>query len=107
MPEGDDKRGSSQETFSRTIGSQETRKLRARRSRSVVWAGLGMLGVVGWSVGAPTVLGALLGQWLDRRHPGTRAWTLVLLTTGLFVGCINAWHWIVKEQGEINRREDE
>jgi ATP synthase protein I len=106
MPEQDsEERRSAADAFSHTVGSQETRKLRARRSRSVVWAGLGTLGVIGWSVGAPTLLGALLGLWIDRRHPGTRSWTLVLLSAGLFVGCANAWHWIAREQSEINRRE--
>jgi ATP synthase protein I len=106
MPDQEpEKRGSPADAFSRTVGAQETRKLRARGAHSYVWAGLGMLGVVGWSVGAPTLLGALLGLWLDQRHPGTHSWTLALLSAGLFIGCANAWHWITKEQGEINRRE--
>jgi F1F0 ATPase subunit 2 len=38
-----------------------------------------MMGLIGWSVALPTVLGALLGLWLDKRHTGQHAWTLALL----------------------------
>jgi ATP synthase protein I len=80
------------------IGNKATRKLKARRSgASGVWLGLGMMGLVGWSVAVPTLLGAALGLWLDQHHPGGRSWTLALLMAGLVVGCLNAWHWIAKE----------
>jgi ATP synthase protein I len=35
-----------------------------------VWFGLGMMGLIGWSVAVPTLLGAALGIWLDNRYPG-------------------------------------
>jgi predicted F0F1-ATPase subunit len=35
-----------------------------------VWFGLGMMGLIGWSVVVPTLLGAALGIWLDAHHPG-------------------------------------
>ncbi len=93
--------------FGHTVGAQERRKLRAARKGSPVWSGLGMLGLVGWSVGIPTLLGVFLGRWLDARHPGSRPWTLTLLFAGLCVGCANAWHWIRRQQQEIQREEDE
>jgi len=58
---------------------------------------LGMMGLIGWSVVVPTLLGAALGQWLDKHHPGRHAWTLALLAAGLILGCLNAWHWVAKE----------
>ena len=42
-----------------------------------------MSGLIGWSVAVPTLLGAMLGLWLDRRHPGAHSWTLMLLVVGL------------------------
>ncbi len=92
-----------EQAFSRNVGAQESRKLQARRTRSAVWPGLGMLGLIGWSVCLPTLLGAWLGRWLDARHPGTHAWTLALLVAGLCLGCANAGHWISKEQRAIRR----
>ena len=85
-------------TFSRKVGAQAARKLKAKRSSTGVWFGLGMMGLIGWSVVVPTLLGTALGVWLDRRHPGAHSWTLALLVAGLTLGCFNAWRWIAKEE---------
>ena len=95
------------QSFSDDVGAQENRKLRAQLRDGHVWSGLGMLGLIGWSVCLPTLLGAWLGQWLDRRHPGAHAWTLALLVAGLSLGCANAWHWISKEQRAIRRGQED
>jgi ATP synthase protein I len=85
--------------FADQIGVKAERKLHARRhSEQGVWAGLGMMGLIGWSVAVPTVSGALLGLWLDEHHPGKHAWTLALLMAGLVLGCANAWRWVAKEE---------
>ena len=61
--------GASEETiFSRQVGAQAARKLKARRGATrSVWFGLGMSGLVGWSVTVPTLIGAALGIWVDKR----------------------------------------
>ena len=80
------------------VGVKATRKLDARRRGApAVWPGLGMMGLIGWSVVVPTLLGAALGLWLDKHYPGTRSWTLALLVAGLAIGCFNAWHWVARE----------
>jgi ATP synthase protein I len=90
------------QTFADVIGAKATRKLRAQRHGSQgVWFGLGMMGLIGWSVAVPTLLGAALGLWLDKHHPGSRSWTLALLVAGLVLGCFNAWHWVAKEDQAI------
>ena len=68
-----------------------------RHGAQGVWFGLGMTGLIGWSVVVPTLLGAALGHWLDTHHPGPHSWTLALLVAGLALGCMNAWHWVAKE----------
>lgn len=84
--------------FRREIGAKAARKLKAQRNPAPgVWFGLGMMGLVGWSVTVPTLLGAALGIWLDEHHPGSHSWTLALLVTGLVIGCFNAWHWVAQE----------
>jgi ATP synthase protein I len=93
--------------LSQQVGAAASRKLRARRHKDrTVWFGLGMMGMIGWSVAIPTLLGAVLGLWLDRRYPGGRSWTLALLVAGLVIGCWNAWHWVTKE-GRAMRDEQE
>jgi ATP synthase protein I len=84
-------------TFAGQVGLKAARKLKARDSTQGVWFGLGMMGLVGWSVAIPTLLGAALGIWLDKHHPGKHPWTLALLVAGLALGCCNAWHWVAKE----------
>jgi len=93
--------------FSREIGMQERRKLRARRvGANSTWSGLGMLGLIGWSVATPTLIGALLGTWIDKRRPGNHSWTLALLIAGLCIGCMSAWRWVAREESEIRAGED-
>jgi ATP synthase protein I len=96
------------ERFVREVGSKANRKLKARRDSSQgVWFGLGMMGMIGWSVVVPTLAGAGFGVWLDNRHPGSHSWTLMLLFIGLVLGCFIAWHWVSKEDKEIREeRED-
>jgi len=89
-------------SFSQEVGDKAARKLKARRnSRQGVWFGLGMMGLIGWSVTVPTLLGAALGTWLDAHYPGKHGWTLALLVAGLAIGCFNAWRWVAKEDKEM------
>lgn len=97
MSEAPKKTSKREPTLAGQIGAKATRKLRARRSTRGVWFGLGMMGLVGWSVAIPTLLGAALGLWLDKHQPGGRSWTLALLVAGLTIGCLNAWFWVSKE----------
>ncbi len=87
------------------VDTQARRKLAARRHAAPgVWFGLGTMGLIGWSIVVPTLLGAALGSWLDAHYPGAHAWTLALLVAGLVLGCFNAWRWVAKEDRAM--RED-
>jgi ATP synthase protein I len=89
-------------TFSRQVGAQAARKLRAqRRTTKSIWFGLGMSGLVGWSITVPTLIGAALGLWVDKHYPGSYSWTLMLLLIGLIIGCLNVWHWVNSEYAEM------
>jgi ATP synthase protein I len=90
------------------VGRKATRKLRSRRTNSPsLWFGLGLFGIVGWSVTLPTVLGALLGLWLDRRWPSQHSWTLTLLVAGLLLGCASAWQWLHRQNPPHHRDEND
>ena len=89
--------------FADQVGSKAARKLRARRNGAPgVWFGLGMMGLIGWSVAVPTLLGAALGTWLDAKHPGAHHWTLALLVAGLMLGCLNAWRWVARQDSAMH-----
>jgi ATP synthase protein I len=97
---------SDEPTLAAQVGAKAARKLKARRKTApVVWSGLGMMGLIGWSVVVPTLLGAGLGAWLDEHHPGKHAWTLALLMAGLALGCLNAWHWVANEDKAMRKDE--
>jgi ATP synthase protein I len=94
--------------LARQIGAKAALKLKARRNAGQgVWFGFGMMGLIGWSVVIPTLLGAALGIWLDKHHAGKHTWTLALLVAGLMVGCMNAWHWVDKEDRKMREQQGE
>jgi ATP synthase protein I len=94
-------------TFVDEVGAKADRKLKARRNPAPgIWFGLGMMGLIGWSVALPTLLGAALGFWLDERYSGTHSWTLALLVAGLALGCLNAWHWVAKEDKAMRQEQE-
>ena len=90
--------------FYETVDEKARRKERARRHRErSLWTSLGVMGVVGWTVAIPTLLGVLVGLWLDANWPASFSWTLTLLVGGLFIGCVGAWQWVSQEMDKINR----
>jgi len=95
-------------TLAEQVGAKAARKLKARRNAAPgVWFGLGMMGIIGWSVAIPTLFGAALGIWLDKHHSGTHSWTLALLVAGLAIGCFNAWLWVAKEDKAMREEQDD
>jgi len=102
-PEQSDEPG--EDAFGREVRRKEDRKVRARRDRDrSVWFFLGMMGLVGWSVAVPTLIGVALGAWADRYATGRISWTLTGLVVGATIGCITAWFWVRRESGG---RDDE
>jgi ATP synthase protein I len=86
------------EQFIEDVGEKAARKIRSRRGKDrSVWFGLGMFGLVGWSVAIPTLVGVAVGVWIDKRYPGPYSWTLMGLIIGVAVGCLNAWFWVKRE----------
>lgn len=87
--------------FAEKIGKKSSRKIRARNERQKgLWYGLGMFGLVGWSVAIPTLLFLILGIWIDTHYKSQYSWTLMMLVMGIFLGCLNAWFWVKRESEE-------
>lgn len=81
------------------IKSDTRKKIKAQSESKEIMFGLGLFGIVGWSIAIPTLLGIALGVFLDERFNHSFSWTLTLLFAGIMMGCFNAWHWI-KEKSE-------
>jgi ATP synthase protein I len=93
--------------LTQTVGEKARRKLKAQRDKDrSVWSGLGMFGLIGWSIVVPTLAGAAVGIWLDEKYPQSFSWTLSLLILGLFSGCLLAWQWVQKEHKDINEEDE-
>jgi ATP synthase protein I len=107
MSDESNKTSKNEPTFAGEIGAKAARKLKARKSTQGAWFGFRMFGLVGWSVVVPTLIGAVLGRWLDENHPGKHSWTLTLLIIGLCLGCLNAWHWVAKEDKAIRDESED
>jgi ATP synthase protein I len=98
----------SREELRRLLAVKQARKLRAMKQRGRnAWFGLGMFGLIGWSVAIPAVALTALGVWIDARQTGPYSWTLMLLVIGVGLGCVNAWLWVSRERKNIEaeRRE--
>jgi len=81
------------------ISSDVEKKIEARKKGKEIMFGLGIFGIVGFSIAIPTLMGILLGTYLDKRTDSSISFTITFLFLGLLVGCVNAWRW-VKETGE-------
>ena len=61
--------------FADKVAKRELLRLKSIRHKDeTVWFGLGMFGIVGWSVAIPTLIGIAVGLWIDRTWPSRYSW---------------------------------
>jgi ATP synthase protein I len=58
---------------------------------------VGQIGVLGWIIVIPSLVGMFAGRWLDRKFGTGIFWSAPLLLVGLGVGCWSAWKWMHKQ----------
>jgi len=56
---------------------------------------LGQIGVLGWIIVTPMLIGMFGGRWLDHRFGSGLFWTAPLLMVGAGLGCWSAWRWMM------------
>ena len=80
-----------------------TKAVRERRARRESWRSegepsamrfVGQIGVLGWIIVAPTLIGLFLGRWIDRWLGTGIFWSAPLLLLGVVIGCWSAWRWM-------------
>lgn len=57
-------------------------------------ARLGQIGVLGWTIVVPTLLGLALGHWLDREFTTGIFFSAPLIIIGAILGFWFAWKWM-------------
>jgi ATP synthase protein I len=81
--------------FVEMVNKKEKQRIKGRSVKEYsTFAWIGMLGIVGWLVTIPMLLGIALGAWIDRTYPGRYSFTVMFLVAGLAVGCVAAWNWV-------------
>lgn len=58
---------------------------------------LGQIGVLGWAIVIPLLLGLFLGRWLDRLLETGVLFAAALLFVGAGVGLWSAWRWMHRQ----------
>jgi len=79
------------------------RQVRTRRRRDEEWRRegrpsmaryVGQIGVLGWMIVAPALIGLFIGRALDHRFASGIFWSAPLLMIGVAIGCWSAWRWM-------------
>ncbi len=60
---------------------------------------LGQIGILGWAIVIPALLGVAAGRWLDRHFGGGIFFTALLLMLGAAFGLWSAWRWMHRQTG--------
>lgn len=76
---------------------EERRERWLRTGEWPVARALGMMGRFGWTIVAPTLLGAFAGRWLDKNFHSGVFWSAALVFAGAVVGFAAVWRRMQKE----------
>ena len=55
---------------------------------------LAQIGVLGWIIVVPMLIGVFAGRWLDQHFGTGLFWTAPLLLAGTALGAWSAWKWM-------------
>jgi ATP synthase protein I len=76
-------------------------RIQAERDRNRLQEGeqgvarrLAQIGVLGWIIVTPILIGVFAGRWLDRTFHSGLFYTAPLLMLGTALGCWSAWRWM-------------
>jgi ATP synthase protein I len=58
---------------------------------------VGQIGVLGWIIVTPTLVGLFIGRWLDHKLGTGIFWSAPLMLVGVVIGCWSAWRWMHKQ----------
>ena len=78
------------------LREQRSKRWEEEGERSL-WQNLSMVGALGWLIVTPTLLGVLIGRWLDGLFDTGIFFSGALIFLGITMGCYLAWQRIIKE----------
>ena len=60
-------------------------------------ARLGQIGVLGWAIVTPVLIGVVIGRWLDRTFDTGVFFSAPLIMLGAAAGLWTAWRWMHRQ----------
>ena len=75
----------------------QRRKQWKKEGERSLWQNLSMVGALGWLIVTPTLLGVLIGRWLDGLFETGIFFSGALVFLGITLGCYLAWQRVSKE----------
>jgi ATP synthase protein I len=78
------------------LREQRSKRWKKEGERSL-WQNLSMVGALGWLIVTPTLLGVLVGRWLDGVFDTGILFSGALIFLGITMGCYLAWQRVDKE----------
>ena len=82
------------------------KEVRSRARRELDWVKFGepsvarrlsQIGVLGWIIVTPMLVGVFAGRWIDAKFGTGIFWTAPFLMLGAALGCWSAWKWMRSE----------
>jgi ATP synthase protein I len=58
---------------------------------------VGQIGILGWIIVMPTLLGLFAGRWLDNTFRTGIFWSAALLVAGVTLGFWSGWRWMHRQ----------
>lgn len=96
MTEREDKQTNGK--MSEAVRLRQERRERWRESgERPLWQNLSMIGALGWLIVTPTLIGILIGRWLDARFGTGIFWSGAFIMLGAAFGGYLAWQRIDRE----------
>jgi len=94
-----------QSTGSSSMSTRDSRRGGSanKHDHSRFWYDFMRFNLTGWSVVIPTMAGLAIGNWIDNHYAANFSWALALMSAGLFLGCLNAWYWIRRQDHGSDR----
>jgi ATP synthase protein I len=91
---GDERHERMEEAAARAVKRDQA----ARAEREPTFAArLGQIGVLGWAIVAPILLGVVVGRWLDWTFHTGVFFTAPLIMLGAAAGLWTAWRWMHRQ----------
>lgn len=92
------RRNQGPEKMRRAVELRERRSERWKQEgERSIWQNMSMIGALGWLIVVPTLLGVLIGRWLDHTFETGIMFSGALIFLGVVLGSYLAWQRIEKE----------